>query len=65
MTIGTLNEYNIWRAHFGQTAGSGSGDSANTTVPEPATSVLLIVAALGIRLRGRHIASEFRKLNSA
>ena len=39
----TQTDYNIWRANFGQTAGSGSGVSANATVPEPATLVLLLL----------------------
>jgi len=63
--FGTQTSYDVWRAHFGQTAGSGSSTVANTTVPEPTTLVMLIVATVGIRLRRRHIASECRKLNSA
>ena len=31
------SDYNIWRTHFGEPTGSGSGASANATVPEPAT----------------------------
>jgi hypothetical protein len=38
--------YATWRSHFGQTAG-GSGASLNTTVPEPATLVMLMFAAAG------------------
>lgn len=53
-TVYTQDDYNIWRAHFGQTAGSGSGDSA--VVPEPATLATLISAAAGIRLLCRRIA---------
>jgi phospholipase/lecithinase/hemolysin len=52
---GTPEEYGTWRAHFGATAGSGS--LSNTTVPEPASILLLIwAAAIGTR-RGRRIAS--------
>jgi hypothetical protein len=40
-------DFDVWRAHFGQTAGSGSGAVANAAVPEPATLVLLIIAAAG------------------
>ena len=54
-TIGTA-QYNQWRAHFGQTAGSGSGASANAAVPEPATLVLLMLAAAGWCLRRRRAA---------
>ena len=32
-TDGTPAGYNIWRSHFGQTAGSGAGANANATVP--------------------------------
>jgi hypothetical protein len=45
------SDYNVWRSHFGQTAGSGSGASANAAVPEPATLVLLMFAAAGWCLR--------------
>jgi hypothetical protein len=41
----TQSDYNIWRTHFGQTAGSASGASANITVPERASPVPLIFAA--------------------
>ena len=44
-TIYTQNDYDVWRAHFGQSVGSGSGVGANTAVPEPATTVLLTLAA--------------------
>ncbi len=50
-TIYTQNDYNVWRAHFGRTAGSGSGANAIAAVPEPATLVLLMFAAAGWCLR--------------
>jgi hypothetical protein len=46
------SDYAVWRAHFGQTAGSGSGSgatgsaSASAGVPEPATAMILIVGML-------------------
>ena len=43
----TLAQYDVWRSHFGQTAGSGSDAKANTAVPEPTTMVMLIVAVAG------------------
>lgn len=49
-TIGTT-QYNTWRAHFGQPAGSGAGANATAAVPEPATLVLLIFAVAGCCLR--------------
>ena len=45
-TIGTV-QYNQWRSHFGQTAGSGGGASVSFAVPEPATLVLLTIVAAG------------------
>ena len=37
-TPGTnASDYNVWRARFGQSPGSGSGTSVNAAVPEPAT----------------------------
>ena len=44
-TIGAA-QYNQWRTHFGQTAGSGT--SVNVTVPEPATLTLLVIAAANL-----------------
>jgi hypothetical protein len=54
--IYTQSDYDIWRAHYGQTAGSGSGVSANAAVPEPATLVLLMIVAAGWCLRRRRAA---------
>jgi hypothetical protein len=53
-TPGTnASDYTVWRAHFGQPPGSGSGTSANAAVPEPATLVMLMfaVAVQGLRRR--------------
>jgi hypothetical protein len=45
--------YATWRAHFGQTTGSGSAVSANAAIPEPTTLVLLtFVAACSCLRRG-------------
>ena len=49
--IYTQNDFNTWRAHFGQTASSGSVAAANATIPEPATLVLLTLAVAGWCLR--------------
>ena len=40
-------DYAFWKSHFGESLGSGSGATANATVPEPATLVLLMLAAIG------------------
>ena len=50
---GTPAEYDAWRAHFGEPAGSGSGARASSAVPEPATLVMLIAAAAGMPARRR------------
>jgi PEP-CTERM motif len=57
-TGGSTDDYNAWRAHFGQTFsfGSGLGVSAASqpmlpAVPEPATLVLMMLAATGWCLR--------------
>jgi hypothetical protein len=57
-TDGTPAGYTTWRAHFGQTAGSGSGASLNAVVPEPAMSVLLMLAAAGWCLRRGRAAEK-------
>jgi hypothetical protein len=45
LTINNL-DYDIWRAHFGQTApGSSSGQSLSAEVPEPATMWLFAISA--------------------
>ncbi len=41
-------DYDVWRSHFGQSAGSGSGVSANVSVPEPATLVMLLTGVLAL-----------------
>jgi hypothetical protein len=38
-------DFNSWRAHFGQTAGTGSGAISRIAVPEPA---LLLIAIVGL-----------------
>ena len=40
-------DYDFWRSHFGQVAGSGTGATAglSSSVPEPATFMLLMLAA--------------------
>jgi hypothetical protein len=52
---GSQANYNLWRANFGKTAGSGVATSAteppSTAVPEPATFVLLLLSVSSIRRR--------------
>ena len=43
----TQDDYNAWRARFGNTSGSGAGsDLSAASVPEPTTSVLVVFAAM-------------------
>jgi hypothetical protein len=58
----TPADHDLWRAHFGQMAGSGAGVSANAAVPEPATFVMLILAAVGWCLLSATPHEKFRKL---
>jgi hypothetical protein len=44
-TVYSQSDYNIWRAHFGETAGSGTSATVNA-VPEPAALVLLVTGML-------------------
>ena len=41
-------DYDVWRRHFGQTAGSGSGANATAAIPEPTTAVMLMLASAGV-----------------
>jgi fibronectin-binding autotransporter adhesin len=55
--IGTVTalDYDDWRAHFGNTSGSGSGLGSSSAVPEPTSALLALfgVAALIINSRKR------------
>jgi hypothetical protein len=53
---GTTVGYNTWRANFRDTSGSGSSAAANSAVPEPATPMLLILAAAGWFFRRGRVA---------
>ena len=55
-TTYTQSDYDVWRAHFGQLAGSGVGNIANAAVPEPATSLQIIVVTAVISTRRRRAA---------
>jgi hypothetical protein len=59
------SDYDVWRLTFGQTAGSGSGATANAAIPEPTTLVLLIVAAAGVATVRRPIAWHVSKTHLA
>ena len=62
LTPGIVNasDYNVWRANFGQLAGSGSGSAealpSQAAIPEPATLVLMTSAAANWCLRRRRAA---------
>jgi hypothetical protein len=55
-TIGTA-QYNQWRTHFGQTAGSGAGAVANAAIPEPTTLTMFLLGMLAIYSRRRAAVS--------
>lgn len=59
-TGGSPDDYNTWRANFGQTAGSGSASAlplppsaSDNTVPEPASLALFVLATAGLLLMPR------------
>ncbi len=45
-------DYDVWRAHFGQTAGSGSGVEFSAAVPEPSIIAMALLAIVGSLLLG-------------
>ena len=47
-TTYTESDYDVWRAHFGEVAGSGSSLGSSAAVPEPATAALMFCGALAI-----------------
>jgi hypothetical protein len=50
-TYGGNPGYDLWRASFDQTSGSGAGatgDSLSSVVPEPSTLLLLVLAAASV-----------------
>ena len=58
----TQSDYNVWRANFGQSAGSGAGASANAAVPEPATLLQMILVVAVVFMRRRRYAYRVSKL---
>jgi hypothetical protein len=63
-TTYTQNDFNVWRANFGQTAGIGAIGGANATVPEPTTLAMLVVSAVGVSTRRRWRPWPMSKLNN-
>jgi formylglycine-generating enzyme required for sulfatase activity len=54
-TGGMQAGYDTWRAHFGETFGSGAG--ASGAVPEPTSQMMLILGMLAIFFRRRAVVS--------
>jgi len=59
-TIYKQTDYDVWRAHFGQTAGSGSAldPPSQTTVPEPTGFVLLAIGVIMVGAVRRRPSAE-------
>ncbi len=57
-TTYTQNDYNTWCANFGRTVGSGNGNWEPATVPEPATTLLPLIA---LAIRGVSFRSQRTK----
>jgi hypothetical protein len=55
------NHYIVWRAHFGQMTGSGTGTSADVAVPEPASGLWMFFVVLSVVHSRLH--APCRKLN--
>jgi hypothetical protein len=56
----TIEDYNVWRASFGNHTGSGAGLASGASVPEPGSLLLSMITGLGLiaayfcrRFRGR------------
>jgi hypothetical protein len=58
-TTYTQDDYNTWRAHFGQTVGNGAGANSNAAVPEPTTLITIVAALIGCAMAK---ARQFHKL---
>jgi hypothetical protein len=59
-TIYVQNDYDVWRAHFGEAGGSGAGAGSSATgsataAPEPATLVTFVMAMLVMCARRRAV----------
>jgi hypothetical protein len=52
-TTYTQADYDVWRAHFGQPAGSGAVVGANFAVPEPGTLLQIILMAAVVPISRR------------
>jgi hypothetical protein len=61
---GSQEQYDLWRANFGTTAGAGSAAivdrSKSANVPEPTSIILLILGAAAASCSGRCIASRLQ-----
>jgi hypothetical protein len=49
-TVGAA-QYDQWRTHFGQPAGSGAGANASAAVPEPRSAVIFFMRVVAMRCR--------------
>ena len=58
-------DYTVWRSHFGEPPGMGSGANANVDVPEPATFMLSTLGVAGWFCRRRRTTWLVPKLINA
>jgi hypothetical protein len=55
----TSEDYDAWRARFGNTAGSGSSSFSAGAVPEPTTAFLMLVGAAALAIGRRQSRSDW------
>ena len=64
-TTYTQPDYDVWRAHFGQSAGSGAGtaiDSPYAVVPEPNALLLSLLGVAGLLMVRRYARNSFSEM---
>ncbi len=52
-TVYTQADYDVWRAHFGQSAGNGAVSTQLAVVPEPTGALLMLIFVASVGLRRR------------
>jgi hypothetical protein len=47
----SATDYNLWKMHFGESIGSGAAAASSAPVPEPGSTLLLIVGLMSLSVR--------------